>query len=163
MFLYHGSTVEIKEIDLALSKPNKDFGKGFYLSDNFEQAYEMASYKAELFGTVPYVTKFEFDETLLNNSSLEVLRFSEYSKDWADFVFKNRNQENRDFSHDYDIVVGPIANDKVGVQIRRFVEGDITFDTFLERLKFMKGITFQYFFGTQKAIQTLKNTGLCHE
>ena len=59
--------------------------------------------------------------------------------------------------------MGPIANDKVGAQIRRFVEGDITFDTFLERLKFMKGITFQYFFGTQKAIQTLKNTGLCHE
>lgn len=163
MFLYHGSTVEIKHIDLSLSKPNKDFGKGFYLSDNFVQAYEMATYKADLFGTEPYVTKFEFDETLLNNSSLKVLRFSEYSKEWADFVFKNRNQENQNFSHDYDIVVGPIANDKVGAQIRRFVEGDITFDTFLERLKFMKGITFQYFFGTQKAIQTLKNTGLCHE
>lgn len=41
MFLYHGSTVEIKEIDLNLSKPNKDFGRGFYLSDNFRQAYEI--------------------------------------------------------------------------------------------------------------------------
>ena len=160
MFLYHGSTVEIKEIDLNLSKPNKDFGKGFYLSDNFEQAYEMASYKAGLLGTEPYVIKFEFDEKLLKNGTLKVLSFTEYSKEWADFVFKNRNQ---DFSHDYDIVVGPIANDKVGAQIRRFVEGDITFDTFLERLKFMKGITFQYFFGTQKAIQTLINIGLCHE
>lgn len=163
MFLYHGSTVEIKEIDLARSKPNKDFGKGFYLSDNFEQAYEMASYKAGLFGAKPHVTKFEFDETLLNNNSFRILHFSEYSKEWADFVFKNRNQENQDFSHDYDVVIGPIANDKVGAQIRRFVEGDITFDTFLERLKYMKGITFQYFFGTQKAIQTLKNIGLCHE
>ena len=64
MFLYHGSTVEIKKIDLTLSKPNKDFGRGFYLSDNFEQAYEMATYKAGLFGTEPYVTKFEFDESL---------------------------------------------------------------------------------------------------
>jgi hypothetical protein len=35
MVLYHGSTVEIKEIDLALSKPNKDFGRGFYLSNIF--------------------------------------------------------------------------------------------------------------------------------
>ncbi|MBQ9537815.1 MAG: DUF3990 domain-containing protein [Treponema sp.] len=43
VILYHGSTVEIKEIDLSLSKPNKDFGKGFYLSDNFVQAYELAS------------------------------------------------------------------------------------------------------------------------
>ncbi|MDE5613832.1 MAG: DUF3990 domain-containing protein, partial [Treponemataceae bacterium] len=33
MVLYHGSIIEIKEIDLAFSKPNKDFGKGFYLSD----------------------------------------------------------------------------------------------------------------------------------
>lgn len=51
MVLYHGSTTEIKEIDLTLSKPNKDFGKGFYLSNNFEQAYNMATYKAGLFGT----------------------------------------------------------------------------------------------------------------
>lgn len=163
MSLYHGSTVEIKEIDLSLSKPNKDFGKGFYLSDNYKQAYEMASYKAGLFGSKPCVTKFEFDENLLKNRSLKVLSFSEYSKEWAEFVFKNRNQENKDFSHDYDIVTGPIANDRVGAQIRRFVEGDISFDTFLERLKYMKGITFQYFFGTPKAIQTLVNKGLCHE
>ena len=163
MILYHGSTVEIEEIDLSLSKPNKDFGKGFYLSDNFEQAFEMATYKAGLFGSKPFVTKFEFDESLLKNGILKVLSFSEYSKEWADFVFKNRNQENQDFLHDYDIVIGPIANDRVGAQIRRFVEGDISFDTFLERLKYMKGVTFQYFFGTQKAIQTLVNKGLCHE
>lgn len=163
MFLYHGSTVEIKEIDLSKSKPNKDFGKGFYLSDNYEQAYEMASYKAGLFGSKPYVTKFEFDENLLKNGTLNVLSFSEYSKEWADFVFKNRNQENKDYSHGYDIVTGPIANDRVGAQIRRFAEGDISFDTFLERLKYMKGITFQYFFGTKKAIQTLVNKGLCNE
>ena len=163
MVLYHGSTVEIKEIDLSKSKPNKDFGKGFYLSDNFEQAYEMAKYKAGLFVTEPYITKFEFDENLLKNGNLKVLAFSEYSKEWADFVFKNRNQENQNFSHDYDIVTGPIANDRVGAQIRHFIEGDITFDTFLERLKYMKGITFQYFFGTEKAIQTLVNKGLCNE
>ena len=163
MYLYHGSNVEIKSIDLSLSKPNKDFGKGFYLSDNFEQAYEMATFKTTFFSGTPLVTKFEFDESLLKIGSLKVLSFSEYSKDWAEFVFKNRNQENQNFSHDYDIVTGPIANDRVGVQIRHFVEGDITFDTFLERLKYMKGITFQYFFGTPKAIQTLVNKGLCNE
>lgn len=45
--LYHGSTVNIERIDLAKSKPNKDFGKAFYLSDNYEQAMEMAQFKAE--------------------------------------------------------------------------------------------------------------------
>lgn len=163
MFLYHGSNVEIKEIDLSFSKPNKDFGKGFYLSNNFEQAYNIATFKSTFFRGIPLVTKFEFDENLLKNGNLKVLSFSEYSKEWADFVFKNRNQENQDFSHNYDIVTGPIANDKVGAQIRRFIEGDISFDTFLERLQYMKGITFQYFFGTEKAIQTLVNKGLCNE
>lgn len=163
MILYHGSTIEIKKIDLAFSKPNKDFGKGFYLSDNFDQAYEMARFKAELLGGVPLVTEFEFDENILKGDDLKVLSFSTYSKEWAEFVFSNRTQENQARTHEYDIVVGPIANDRVGIQIRRFIEGDISFDTFLEKLKFMKGITFQYYFGTQKAVKTLKNKGLCNE
>ena len=163
MNLYHGSNMEIKQIDLSLSKPNKDFGKGFYLSDNFEQAFEMAQFKASFFEGSPLVTKFEFNEKVLTDGSLKVLSFSEYSKEWAEFVFKNRNQENQNFTHDYDIVTGPIANDRVGLQIRRFVEGDINFETFLERLKYMKGITFQYFFGTDKAIKMLVNKGLCNE
>lgn len=48
------------------------------------------------------------------------------------------------------------ADDKVGVQIRNFMEGNISIDVFLERLKYIKGITFQYFFGTEKAIKYLK-------
>ena len=48
------------------------------------------------------------------------------------------------------------ADDKVGVQIRNFMEGNISIDLFLERLKYIKGITFQYFFGTEKAIKYLK-------
>jgi hypothetical protein len=66
------------------------------------------------------------------------------------------NNETNIPAHDYDIVAGPIANDKVGAQIRRFIEHDISFNTFLERLKYMKGITFQYYFGTQKALDTLE-------
>ena len=155
MFLYHGSNVEIKEIDLTLSKPNKDFGRGFYLSNNYEQAFEMATFKTTFFRGTPLITKFEFDESLLKNGSLKVLSFPEYSREWADFVFKNRNQENQDFSHGYDIVIGPIANDRVGAQIRRFVEGDISFDTFLERLKYMKVLHFSIFSAPQKRFKRL--------
>lgn len=46
MKLYHGSTIDIREIDLLKSKPNKDFGKGFYLSADRLQADKMADYKA---------------------------------------------------------------------------------------------------------------------
>ena len=38
MMLYHGSTVDILNVDLAKSKPNKDFGRAFYLSEDREQA-----------------------------------------------------------------------------------------------------------------------------
>lgn len=55
----------------------------------------------------------------------------------------------------YDIVYGPIANDKVGLQIRKLKDGSIDKAEFLNRLKYMKGITYQYYFGTEKSIQHL--------
>ena len=55
----------------------------------------------------------------------------------------------------YDIVYGPIANDKVGLQIRKLKDGSIDKTEFLNRLKYMKGITFQYYFGTEEAIKHL--------
>lgn len=83
-------------------------------------------------------------------------RFDGYSLEWAEFVFANRNNYTEKPTHDYDIVYGPIADDKVGVQIRNLIEKNITMEVFLERLKYIKGITFQYYFGTQKAINLLK-------
>ncbi len=156
MLLYHGSNVQISKIDLSKSKPNKDFGSGFYLSDNFEQAMKMAEFKSEVFGGIPTVMEYEFDESMTVNSTLKILKFSEYSKEWADFVFKNRTADSSEIKNEYDIVIGPIANDKVGAQIRRFIEKDIDFDTFLRRIKYMNGLTLQYFFGTEKAVSFLK-------
>lgn len=156
MILYHGSNVDITQIDLTKSKPNKDFGCGFYLSADKEQAEKLAEYKAFQLGGSPILNTFEFDENLLTTGQLKVLRFKEYSKEWADFVFSNRNSATGDSTHDYDIVIGPIANDRVGVQVRRYMEHEITLDTFLYNLKYMKGITIQYFFGTEKSISLLR-------
>ena len=72
------------------------------------------------------------------------------------FILANRQNKSADNIHDYDVVYGPIANDKVGAQIRNFIEQNINMDTLLERLKYMKGITYQYFFGSEKAIQMLR-------
>lgn len=155
-YLYHGSTVKINKIDFSKSKPNKDFGKGFYLSDNEEQAMKMANIKARLFNMSPIVTKFEFDEENLTNGELKVLRFDGYSKEWAQFVFANRKSSETGYTHDYDIVIGPIANDRIGAQVRLFEDNEIDLETFLERIKYIKGVTFQYFFGTEKAISKLK-------
>lgn len=155
MKLYHGSTLSIERIDLSCSKPNKDFGRGFYLSDNEQQAMKLAQYKAEQLDIDPVVNIYEFDESLLLQPDLSVKQFPGYTKEWAQFVFDNRNSPDGESVHSYDIVIGPIANDRVGLQIRRYIEQEITFDVFLERLKYMKGITFQYFFGTERAINQL--------
>lgn len=53
-------------------------------------------------------------------------------------------------------LIGPIANDRVGMQIRKYMEQEIDLPTFIERLKYMKGITIQYYFGTERAISLLK-------
>ena len=153
MILYHGSNVAIDHIELEKSKPFTDFGQGFYLSENEEQALDMAQLKALTFGGKPFVSKFEFDTSLMHNSDLRIKIFKEYSEEWADFVFANR--EGTDVEH-YDIVYGPIANDKVGLQIRKLKDGSIDKTEFLNRLKYMKGITFQYYFGTERAIKHLK-------
>lgn len=153
MILYHGSNIAIDTIDLTKSKPNKDFGKGFYLSDNEQQALEMAVLKSMLLGNVPIVSAFEFDETNLKSHELKVKIFETYSEEWADFILANRDGLE---TENYDIVYGPIANDKVGLQIRKLKDGSIDRTEFLRKLKYMKGITFQYYFGTERAIQLLK-------
>ena len=152
MKLYHGSNIAIEKIDLEKSKPNKDFGKGFYLSENYEQALQMANFKTAILNGEPVVTTFEFDEEALHSDKLRIKIFSDYSEEWADFVFANREGTT---AEQFDIVYGPIANDRVGLQIRKLKDGNIDKAEFINRLKFMKGITFQYFFGTDLAIKHL--------
>lgn len=156
MTLYHGSTVEIVDIDLSMSKPNKDFGRGFYLSADRAQALRMAEFKAFQIGGEPVLNEFVFDDKGMTDGSLRVKTFHGYNEEWAQFVFDNRNSADGDSTHDFDIVYGPIANDRVGLQIRRYMEHEISLETFLERLKFMKGITYQYFFGAEQAIKHLR-------
>lgn len=153
MILYHGSTTDIVQIDLAKSKPNKDFGRAFYLSLDREQAMEMAQFKAAFEDAEPVVNAFEFDESQLQQ--LSVKRFEDYSEDWAHFVYDNRTEPTGQTLHDYDIVYGPIANDRIGAQITRLKQGYITFKEFLRRIKYIKGITFQYAFCTQRAVDKL--------
>ena len=67
----------------------------------------------------------------------------------------NRNDKIPQPSHDFDIVYGPIADDGVNYQLRRYRGGIISLSKLIEELKYAKGITFQYFFGTERALQKL--------
>lgn len=155
MILYHGTNAEFDKIVLKKSKPNKDFGQGFYLSREYAQAMEMAKTKVEQLETgTPTVLTYEVDEGQMDK--LKVLSFNDYSEEWAKFILLNRNNASREPAHDYDIVIGPIANDRVGVQLWKYETRSIDLPTLVHNLRNMKGVTFQYFFGTDRAIRTLK-------
>jgi len=151
MKLFHGSNIEINQIDLSLSKPNKDFGRAFYLSPDEEQAREMAMFKADFLGGKDVVTTYVIDSF----EGLSVKSFECYSEEWARFVYNHRTEPDGKTLHNYDVVYGPIANDRIGAQIARYQQGYISFDEFLNRIRFIKGITFQYAFCTQNAINRL--------
>lgn len=157
MILYHGSNIDIDKIDLTKSNPYKDFGKGFYLSADKQQAQRMAEQRTSiLLEGKPTLNKYQFDETILNDNSLKILCFEKYSEDWANFVLKNRDFNIEQPCHNYDIVYGPIADDGVTFQLRRYKTGMISLEQLVNELKYSKGITFQYYFGTELAISKLR-------
>ena len=156
MKLYHGSNVFINKPDFLFSKPYKDFGQGFYLSDTFEQAHSLAVQKAHQTNGKPVVTEFEFDESVLSSNLLNVKIFNDYSEEWAQFILDNRDTEKLQPVHDYDFVYGPIADDGVVFQLRRYQRGVIkSLAELIDEIRYEKGITFQYYFGTEKALKTL--------
>lgn len=155
--LYHGSNVVIEQIDLSRSKRGKDFGQGFYLNANPDQAMEMA-YRTTRFLNVgaPTLSCFEFDEDEAAKRGLNIKIFPAYSEEWAEFVVMNRKNNSDTPAHPYDIVIGPIADDTVGVQIRRFIMGYLSASALVEELRFKGDHAVQYFFGTQKAVNLLR-------
>lgn len=155
MKLYHGTNKDFDKIDLSKSKPNKDFGRGFYLSADYEQALNMAQVKVEQLETGNLVVQtYEIADDVWDN--LRVLRFDNYSEEWAKFILLNRNNPTNLLVHEYDIVIGPIANDRVGVQLWKYENRSIDLPTLVHNLQYMKGVTIQYFFGTERAIKLLQ-------
>ena len=156
MKLYHGSNIEIITPDLSKSKPYKDFGQGFYLSADRNQAMRMAEQKTlQMLCGTPIVSEFEFDERLLSDKELSIKTFHDYSVEWARFVLENRDMKRHHPTHQYDIVYGPIADDGVTFQLRRYQSGAISIEELVKELQYAKGITFQYFFGTSLALSKL--------
>lgn len=105
--LYHGSNVKIDKIDLRLSRKGKDFGCGFYLNPDKNQAMEMAIRTSRrMMEGEPVVNTFLFDDSVLydNTHKLSIKIFNGYSEEWARFIFQNRNNLSTNPIHSYDIV-----------------------------------------------------------
>lgn len=151
MKIYHGS-LEVIERPLIL-QPNRllDYGKGFYTTTSERQAKEWVERRMiENNTTCGYVNVYEFNEERLTD--LKRLTFSEPTKEWADFVMANRTQKG--FIHDYDIVYGPVANDRVYLQFGLYETGAISVETLIRELKTYKLVD-QYLFHTEKALTAL--------
>jgi hypothetical protein len=154
MILYHGTNAEILQIDLAQSRVGKDFGLGFYLTPDKNVAQRQAERKFVQYGDGA-VRVYEYSIADSCFKELKVLQFDSYSLEWSQFILQNRKNRSHTQLHDYDVVIGPIADDVIGYQIRRIEEGVITEQQFLEEIKFHT-VTIQYMFATQKAINMLQ-------
>lgn len=75
--------------------------------------------------------------------------------EWARFVLDNRDINRKGFIHQYDIVVGPVADDTVAFQLRRYLLGVISLEDLVKELTY-KNINNQYYFGTELAITKLQ-------
>jgi hypothetical protein len=155
MRIYHGSNQTIKKPDLNLGRKFLDFGSGFYLSEDKRQAENRAKSAALLFETgTPTVSIFNFDEHYLHN--LNILHFTTADIAWLDFVISNR----KGYSiHQYDIVIGPTANDSTILVIDQYMSG--MFDN-LENPKEVviklfqpEKLATQYLFATENALKSI--------
>lgn len=155
MILYHGSNVAIENIDLVKCRPYKDFGKGFYLTDIRRQAERMAARTAKMFRGEPILTSFEFDMDSAVKQGLKIKVFISPDEEWARFVMANRDINVEQPSHDYDIVIGPVADDTIARLLRMFTENFISEQQLIKELTFSE-VTSQYFFHTEAAINMLK-------
>ncbi len=154
--LYHGSNVVIDKIDFNKCMVDKDFGQGFYLTDIKSQAEQMATRRVRMAGSgTPTITTYKFDENCLCDGTLKVLSFDIPSKEWALFVMNNREASVTGYRHDYDIVIGPVADDGVAFQLERYSRKMITLDTLVKELTY-RHLNKQYFFGSDKAITKLQ-------
>jgi len=138
MRVFHGSYTAVSEIDLTKSRNNLDFGRGFYVTNIRSQAEFWATRTGRFHQTDGVVSEFEFYENAFEHFDLRILRFSEYSEEWLDFVVLNRDPKSPVPAHDYDIVEGPVANDDVADRINDYLAGLVSKADFLKELAFHK-------------------------
>ena len=153
--VYHGSYVKIDAIDLSKGQDNRDFGRGFYVTKFRKHAEAWAKVMGKKRGTEGFVTEFKFYERAFTDNTYKTLRFDDYNEKWLDFVVLNRDTTTQEQQHDYDIIEGPVANDKVQNKIEFYLKGKISKNDFLTELKYHEQ-THQICFCTRKSLQMLE-------
>lgn len=144
--IYHGSYCKIEQPKILEGKYTKDFGVGFYCTILQEQAKKWANKY-----NTPIVNKYEYNE----NASLNIKQFTVMTEEWLDFVIASRIGK----KHDYDIVIGAMADDQVYNYVTDLIQGTITREAFWELAKF-RHPTHQIAFCTDKSLKCIKFIGI---
>ena len=120
MRLYHGSVVEVRRPSLRYGRKKTDFGKGFYTTTQAEQAENWSKIKQDR-AKAPkrIVSIYKFDESILTDPSIRIREFHGVDEEWLKFVVDSR----KGLKHDYDLVFGPVANDKVFTTVNLYESG----------------------------------------
>lgn len=150
MKLYHGSLDIVEKPGIRKTNRTLDFGSGFYTTTSMTQASDWAKRRMKEPTDVGYVNVYAFD--INNLSKLKVLRFDKPSDEWVNFVEKNRQDIN--YVHDYDIVYGPVANDRVYVQLALYEQDFISKATLISQLKTYRLVD-QLLFHTEDSLEYL--------
>ena len=151
MRLYHGSDVEVVSPQLRESRRALDFGEGFYVTSSFDQACKWAISVCGRRGTrSATVSVYEFDTSALD--WLDVCRFDEADADWLEFVTLNRQQAYS--GRTFDVVVGPVANDRTMTVLTLYFSGLLSQDETIERLKVQR-LRDQYAFKSGRSLRQL--------
>lgn len=142
MTVYHGSSVIVAAPQIIKGKNTKDFGPGFYCTVIREQAQRWA--RRYEHGVVNIYT-------VRMNTDLKILEFKEMTEEWLDFIIDCRHG----IQHDYDIVIGAMANDQIYNFIADYVDGILTREQFWSMARF-KYPTHQINFCTPAALRCLE-------
>ena len=107
---------------ISRGRAKTDFGKGFYTTTSREQAEKWALIKKERLGddANAIVSVYEFDESILSDTQYNTLHFNGATEEWLNFVVNNRRG---DVKHNYDLIMGPVANDKLYATIALYENG----------------------------------------
>lgn len=148
--LYHGTDCLFEDIDLSKSRGRRDFGTGFYTTTLAPQAESWArSKKIRNHSKAAYVYVYEAEIP----DDLSVHKFEGLTTEWLEMVRDNRKYGG--IQHNYDILIGPVANDDTMVTVTRYVQGIYTAREAIDRLRFSRAND-QVTFHTERAVKCLK-------
>lgn len=133
--VYHGGTEIIDRPRVDVGRPNLDFGPGFYVTDMYAQAQGRAMVASKHRNARPIVTAYSFDKDAAVNAC-RFKRFSGYDQEWLDFISGCRKGEA--LYETFELIEGPIADDKVIESVRLYMTGFISSEECLRRLIYKK-------------------------